>query len=144
MKLEEIYEMWEKDAPIDVTDLQESSAKIPMLHSKYYKIYLQEKKLLHVLLKNYKQLKHEKTEFLINPTEEDVKEKGWKIPERGKIYRTELQTYLEGDSDLLDLELKINVQQEKTEFLKSIIQSFSSRGYLIKNIIEDRKFMQGG
>ena len=57
MKLEEIYEMWEKDAPIDVTDLQESSAKVPMLHAKYYKLYLQEKKLLHVLLKNYKQLK---------------------------------------------------------------------------------------
>jgi hypothetical protein len=43
MKLEEIESLWEQDSKIDRTDLDNESLKIPMLHSKYYKIYLREK-----------------------------------------------------------------------------------------------------
>lgn len=142
MKLEEIQEFWEKDSVIDFTDLFSESLKIPQLHSKYYNILLAEKKTLSFAFKKYKELKHDKSEFLINPNPEDVKERGWKPPHR-TIIKSELPQFLEGDKEILELELQIGLQQEKVEFLKSIIQSFSSRGYLIKNAIEDRKFMHG-
>ena len=143
MKLEEIHELWEKDAFIDSTDLTSESLKIPKLLSKYYRIFIEEKKTLMITMKKYKELKHEKYEFLCNPTEEDVREKGWKVPAR-TILKSEYTNYLDGDSDLLNLELKVGVQQEKVDFLKSILQSLSTRGFLIKNAIEDRKYMNGG
>lgn len=142
MKLEEIQSLWEQDAIIDYTDLTKESLKIPQLHSKYYSIFLAEKKVLNLAHRKYKELKHNKTEFIINPNQEDATTNDWKAPSR-TVLKNEIPTYLEGDKEMLDLELQIGAQQEKVDFLKSIIQSFTNRGFLIKNAIEDRKFMNG-
>ena len=39
MNLDEIQEMWQRDAVIDPDNLHDESLKIPQLHSKYYTIY---------------------------------------------------------------------------------------------------------
>ena len=36
MNLDEIQEMWERDAVIDPDNLHDESLKIPQLHAKYY------------------------------------------------------------------------------------------------------------
>lgn len=142
MNIEEIHQMWEKDAPIDMTDLQSASANIPKLHAKYYRIFTEEKKKLLSAMRSYKELRHKKKEFIINPNQEDAKEHEWEIPHR-KITIPQAEEYINGDQEILKYELMIGIQQEKIELLKSIIQSFNSRGYLIKNIIEDRKYLNG-
>jgi hypothetical protein len=144
MKLETIQELWHQDCKIDTTDISKEASNIPSLHEKYYKIYIGERLQLYKLQADYKKLKLEKYEFLINPTEEDVRDKGWKIPDRGRILRQEVSGYLEGDSDMINKELQIGIQQEKVEFIKSIIDSISKRGFLLKTIHDDRKFMSGG
>lgn len=143
MKFEEIHAMWDKDAPIDMTDLQSASANVPKLHAKYYRIFVEEKKKLMGLMRDYKELRHLKKEFVTNPNKEDTEKHGWAPPTR-KITLPQAEEYINGDTQMLDYELKIGVQQEKIDFLKSIIQTLSTRGYLIKNIIEDRKYMTGG
>lgn len=143
MKLEIIQELWAEDCKIDTTDLTKESIKIPQLHEKYYKIYISEKIILRKYQAIYKTLKLQKYEFFINPTEEKVKE-GWKVPDQGKLLKNETSMYLECDTDLVETELKIGIQIEKVDFLKSILDSIHSRGYLLKNILEDRRFMNGG
>jgi Recombination, repair and ssDNA binding protein UvsY len=142
MKLEEIEEIWSNDCVIDETKLSYEAGSIPRLHAKYYKIYVREKMLLHKHKMDYKNLKFEKYEFLINPTEEKMNE-GWKIPASGKILKNEVNNYLEGDGLLLSLELKINIQEEKVSFLKSILDSIHTRNFIISNMIKDRSFMAG-
>lgn len=39
MNLDEIQKLWEIDSNVDPDNLHEESIKIPILHSKYYKIY---------------------------------------------------------------------------------------------------------
>lgn len=143
MKLEMIQDFWAEDCKIDTTDLTKESIKIPQLHEKYYKIYISEKIILRKYQAIYKTLKLQKYEFFINPTEEKVKE-GWKVPDQGKLLKNETSMYLECDTDLVETELKIGIQIEKVDFLKSILDSIHSRGYLLKNILEDRRFMNGG
>ena len=143
MKLEELERQWSEDAVISEYDLTKEALKIPQLHSKYYQLYIREKLTLLKFRTEYKKLKLEKYEFLTNPTEEGF-EKGWTLPPQGKILKTELSTYMEGDTDLLNNELKLGVQEEKVYFLKSIIDSINTRNFIIKNMIEDRKFMNGG
>jgi len=46
MTLEQIQELWSKDAPVDRTELGEEAIKIPQLHSKYFKIYSTERLIL--------------------------------------------------------------------------------------------------
>ena len=46
MKLEDIQSAWRDDATINRYNLTEESLKISLLHSKYYEIYIQEKRVL--------------------------------------------------------------------------------------------------
>ena len=63
MKLEEIQLMWERDAQIDRTELGEESLRIPQLHSKYFKIFSQERLLLRKMEVELKQLYKNKFEW---------------------------------------------------------------------------------
>lgn len=142
MHLKDILDAWEEDCKIDELDLQESARIIPQLHSKYLRIYTAEKSEMLRLKGAYKRLKLRKYEFLINPDEEGVK-MGWEIPAQGKLLKNEVGLYLEGDKDLLSLEFKSNEQEEKVEVLKDIMRTIRERNFIIRNIIEDRKFMEG-
>lgn len=143
MKIEEIESLWSEDSIITDIDLSREASKIPQLHAKYYQIYIREKMILLKYRNEYKKLKLEKHEFLINPTEDKFND-GWKLPAQGKILKNEIHTYLDGDDLILQQELKIGIQEEKVAFLKSIIDSINTRNFIIKNMIEDRRFMAGG
>jgi hypothetical protein len=51
--------------------------------------------------------------------------------------------YMEGDQDIIDLSLKIGLQQEKVDLLESIIKSLTNRGFNIKASIDWYKFTMG-
>lgn len=143
MKTEEIITMWKEDSAIDILDLGGDEVRTAKLHAKYAELLFDEKTKLLVAKRKYKELIHEKREFLINPTDEGL-ERGWKIPERGRLLKGEVEQYLQGDVEILDTELRLGIQEEKVELLKSIMNALNRRGFTIKNILEDRKFMHGG
>jgi hypothetical protein len=60
------------------------------------------------------------------------------------ILKADIPMYMEADKDIIDLSLKIGMQQEKVDFLESIIKSFQTRGYTIKNAIDFMRFSMGG
>jgi hypothetical protein len=144
MKLEEIFEEWKKDSQIDRTELGEESLKVPKLHHKYHQVYSSEKLLLRKLEAEYKKLKLEKYEFLTQGPSEETREKGWELPAKGLILKADIPMYLEADTDLINLSLKIGYQQEKIELLESIIKSLGNRGYNIKTAVDWARFMMGG
>lgn len=143
MTFEELQDEWDKDSTLNSTNIGEESIKTPKLHAKYLRIYSKEKMKLISFQHRYKILRGEKKEFFINPTKEVMQEKNWKMPERGKILKSDIESFLDIDPEILELELKIGVQQEKVEYLKSILQSINGRSFVIKNFIEERKWLQG-
>lgn len=144
MKLEEIFEEWKKDSQIDRTELGEESLKVPKLHHKYHQVYSSEKLLLRKLEAEFKKLKLEKYEFLTQGPNEETRAKGWELPAKGLILKADIPMYLEADTDLINLSLKIGYQQEKIELLESIIKSLGNRGYNIKTAVDWARFMMGG
>jgi len=144
MKIEQIFEEWEKDATIDKTELGDESIKIPKLHHKYYRVFISERLLLRKLEADLKQLKLEKYEFYTQGPSKETKDKGWELPARGVILKSDLPTYIDADKDIVELTLKIGYQQEKLELLESIIKSLQVRGYQIKAAIDWTKFTMGG
>ena len=93
MKIEEIESLWSEDSIITDIDLSREASKIPQLHAKYYQIYIREKMILLKYRNEYKKLKLEKHEFLINPTEDKFND-GWKLPAQGKILKNEINYFL--------------------------------------------------
>lgn len=143
MNIDEISELWKKDSIIDRTELGDEALKIPSLHQKYYNIYINEKLILRKQEANLKQLKLEKYEFLSQGPNEETQAKGWKLPAKGSILKTDIPMYMEADEDLINMSLKIGYQQEKIEFLESIIKTLNNRGYNIKSAIDWIRFTSG-
>jgi hypothetical protein len=144
MKLEEIYEQWKKDAEIDITELGNEAIKIAKLHHKYYQILSSERLLLKSQEAEMKKLKLDKYEFFTQGPNEETEEKGWKLPAKGLILKADIPMYMDADSDIIKLSLKIGLQQEKIELLESIIRTLMNRGYNVKAAIDFQKFISGG
>lgn len=144
MKIEDIYLLWESDVEIDRTELGDEALNIPKLHHKYFQILIKEKMILRKHDAELKQLKLDKYEFYTQGPNEETKNKGWRLPARGMILKGDIPLYMEADQDIIDLSLKIGLQQEKVEFLESIIKSIMNRNFLIRASIDWQKFTMGG
>lgn len=142
MKLEEIVELWNEDVKIDRTELDAESIKIPSLHNKYYKIYIQEKIKLKAEEQEHKlyyKLKHEY--YTGKLSKQDLDEHGWEPFQF--VLKNDISIYLEADKELGDRLLKLQVQKEKVQFLEDIIKTLNGRGFLIKNAVDFIRFTSG-
>jgi hypothetical protein len=143
MKLEDILTEWEKDSKIDNTELADESLKIPQLHSKYYKMYLAERLQCKKMKSEFKQLYRTKFEYYNGTiSDEELNDLGWE-PFALRVLKADIPIYIDADSDLITLQSKIDIQEEKVNFLESAIKSLTARGYNIKSAIEWIKFTQG-
>jgi hypothetical protein len=142
MKIEEIVELWKEDSNIDRTELGNEAIKIPKLHHKYYEIFIKERLQLRYFESEMKQLKLDKYEFYTQGPNEDTPST-WKLPPKGMILKTDIPMYMDADKEIIQLSLKIGLQQEKTEFLEAIIKTLNNRGFNIKAAIEWQRFTMG-
>ena len=143
MKLDEIYAEWKKDSEIDMTALGDESLKIPKLHHKYFQVYSSEKLLLRKYEAELKQLKLAKYEFYTQGPSKESLERGWDMPAKGMILKQEMPMYLEGDKDMNRLKGRIQLQEERVEYIESTVKAIANRGWLIRNAIDWKKFLGG-
>lgn len=143
MNIDEIMSEWKTDSEIDVTELADESIKIAKLHQKYYEYLIKEKLLFKKNESDLKLLRLEKYEFYTQGHNEETLKKGWELPSKGMVIKSEIPMYLEGDKDIINLNLKMSYQQEKIDLLQSIIKSLNNRGYNIKSAIDWIKFTSG-
>tara|TARA_Y100000004_G_scaffold175502_1_gene215173 strand:+ start:1981 stop:2421 length:441 start_codon:yes stop_codon:yes gene_type:complete len=145
MKLEDIQELWSSDSVIDDTELDSESIKIPEIHNKYLKIFSDEKLRLVRLDSKSKELRRLKWLYYTGKLDEQtLKNLEWDVFDLDvKKNRHDLEMFLESDRDIIELNDKIEYQKEKINYLETIIKSLSTRGFLIKNSIEWKKFIMG-
>lgn len=143
MKLEDIHENWSKDSRINTTDIAGESVNTPKLHGKYLHILSSERMKLRQLREQKKELIRLKTEYYMGRLDhEEMKARGWE-PFAMRLLKNDVPTYLDGDQDMIKLNLQIGVQEEKVEVLESIIKIISNRGFSIKSYIDWKKFENG-
>lgn len=144
MKLEEIEKEWAQDAPLSETKLASEAARVPILHSKYYAIMIRE---LFELKRTENELKiAEKNRHLFYSdilTDDELRNFGWARIDY-KVLKSDIGLHMSADPELIKSRLKYTLQDEKVSFLKSILSSVGSRGYLIKSMIDWKKFEAGG
>jgi len=143
MDLRKIREMVTKDMPIDGTELDLESLKIPQLHNKYLNLYSDEKLVAKKLEFDYKALRRLKWEYYTGKLDEDkLEELEWE-PFDLKIMKADLDKYLDSDSDLHSLYMKLEYQKEKIDYLENVLKSINGRQWNIRGAIEWRKFING-
>ena len=141
MRLEEISEMAEIDLKIDKTNLAESSVHTPMLVHKYYMILIEEGRILKALDMKLMELYKERYDFYLHlaPPEAYIEE-----PFNRKVLKSEVDTYIYADKKYTTQINKIETQKYKVKFLEEIIKQFNNRNFIIKAILEDQRFKNGG
>lgn len=144
MDIASIKKLWEDDSKINRMELGDESLKIPLLHSKYYNIYIDEKLSLRKAQQDYKDLLKNKQLYYSGAMDKaELRDLGWE-PQPLKILRQDMPIYMDADKDIGTQSLIIAYQQEKVDFLESIIKSLTARGFNIKNAIEWARFQVGG
>lgn len=143
MLLNEIESLWQKDSIVDDTMIDNESLKIPNLHAKYFEIFNNESQKLRKFESDYKKLYRVKWEYYNGKlSKEDLNEYGW--PQfQLKIMKTDINIYIDSDNDLITIKDKIEYQKIKINYLDNIIKTLNNRGYLLKNVIDWRRFTQG-
>jgi hypothetical protein len=144
MTLDEILNMWSKDCEVDKTELGDESLKTINLHSKYMRLYKEEKLKLIKLKKEYGKLYLAKHEFYSMGPSKETEEIGWELPARGVIIKTDVPMYLDADQDIINANLRIAMQDEKVELLKDIIKEVQNRRWSLKAAIDWNKWVSGG
>ena len=139
MKLESIQELWTSDCVLDDLQLDVESTRIPELHNKYFKIFSDEKLRLVKYESKMKELSKLKWLYYTGKLDKDSLDRlEWEpfeleIKTRNKL---DLDRFLNSDKDMIEM-------QEKINYLESIINTIINRNFLIKSIIDWRKFTSG-
>ena len=143
MDIEDINKMWAADCKIDELNLGGEAAKIPQLHSKYYKLYISSSLKVKKLRADLIMLEKAKFEYYNGSmSEEELKDRGWK-PNPLKIIRTDINRYIDSDKDIVTLSLNIDYHLSIANYIEDILRQINARNYMISNAINWAKFQQG-
>ena len=143
MKLEEIQEFWNADREIDITELANESVRIPQIHDKYLKIYIDERIRLKGLQFELTKLVQLKRDYYAGKlTQEELEKLGWEQFLQ-RLLKNEISTYIEADEDVIKTKKNIVLIEEKCYYLDSIIKMISNRGFQIKSAIDWIKYKSG-
>lgn len=143
MKIDEITKEWSKDKDINLTDISKDVSNIPILHNKYYVIFMKEKQRLLHLDVELKKLTKAKNEYYRGEMDiEEIRDRGWK-PLRKMVLKADVKEAVSCDEDVINMNIKFSIQKQKLEFLEEIIKQLNNRNFLIKSIIDYEKFKVG-
>ena len=143
MKFEEIQKLWTRDCPIDETELSQESVKIPQLHNKYLILYSNEKlRLKTQRFEHSKLVKLKKEYFGGRMSQEELEAVDWE-PFQYKLLKADVEQYVDADDNVIESKKILALQEEKVDYLEAIVKGLSTRGYLIKNAIDWKRFTEG-
>jgi hypothetical protein len=141
LDLEQIQQMWEKDAHIDMDNLHTESINVPLLHAKYFEIYNNVILLKKKAEQQRKNIRHERYEYFTGKADPEVYVE-YPFPKKIRDKDT-LQKYLDADEKLSQISLKVEYYETILNYLESILKVIQNRTYQIKNAIEFLKFQAG-
>ena len=147
MTLDDILQMWKKDAVIDDILLDEETKKSANLHAKYLEIFSLHKLELKKKEIQMDALKKDKWRYYNGKkTQEEMDKNNWKYdPFDGgtKPLKSDMDMYYTTDEDMVKLKAQIDYQKTIIETLEEIMGNIRWRHTHVKNILDFKKFTSG-
>lgn len=110
MNLEELMQQWEHDSKIDDNHLGEASTESPNLHSKYINTMVSYKLKLAKIRGDYNLLRKTKFRYYRGElSRQELEDLGWQQWQGVKPLRNEMDEFLQGDTDLVQMEQKVEI-----------------------------------
>lgn len=143
-KINEIQDLWEQDCIIDNNHLDDESIKTAKLHAKYINMLMETKLGISKRKIEISTLKRNKYRYYKGEmTRQELLDQGWDQWLYAKPLKYELEQLLEGDSDLVSMNLRLEYLEATLYLLESILKSIADRTWSIRNSISYKSFLAG-
>ena len=143
MTLEDYQTEWEKDAPFDLSKLDEEARNIYIRHAHWWRYYTTERLRYKKLDYEYKALYQLRFEYWNGRLDDEVrKEHGWPVQPL-KVLSPQLPIYLDADPVLQEIAKKRTVAEEALRFLEDVIKAINHRNYALSTALGYMKFKMG-
>ena len=140
--LEQILKYWESDSVMDQTEPGKELLNIPKLHNKYLTILTKHKIASKKAHFDYLRMRKIKWEYFTGKmSKEELDEYGWE-PFQFAL-KSDINTYLEADSDLIKLLEKKVYHEEAISVIESILSELKQRTWQLRDFISWEKFVNG-
>jgi hypothetical protein len=141
---EQLMDEWRKDSAFDSTKLMHTMYAHPLLHAKYLSLLQEYKIKLRRHAMKYANLKQAKIRYYSGEmTKEQLVERGWSQYLYKKPLKSEMESLLDSDSDLQQLQEESLYIETLVFACESIMKDIGNRYYLFKNLVEYEKFQAG-
>jgi hypothetical protein len=142
--IEELLNEWDEDSVMDDNHISDESIRVPKLHAKYVRYLIQAKLKITKLQNDFNVLKKTKFRYYRGElSREELTELQWEQWQGVKPLKNELDQFLDGDSDLNNMKVKIEYLQTMVYLLESILGQIKARDWQIRNMLEHKKFLAG-
>ena len=136
--------MWEADCKYDDLNLDKDSLNISSLHAKYNRLLSETRSQLRsAIIRKKAHYSTLRDYYLGNLNNPEYLERIGRQPFLNKVLKNEVQGYIDADGDLIRMDERIALLEEKVEVIVEIMKCIHKRGYDIKSAIEWRKFTNG-
>jgi len=143
MNIDKIRHSVNRDMVMDETALDIESMKTPQLHNKYLIIFTDEKLILGKLKSDFNILRKNKWLYYTGKlSQEQLDGFGWETFDLN-ILKSDIDKFLDADLDIITLANRILLQQEKVNYIESVIKIINNRQWNIRSAIDWLKFTNG-
>lgn len=143
MNLSEIKIMVVQDIEFDETELDKESLRIPQLHNKYLVFLTDEKIMLEKYQQELRVLVRKKWLYYTGKmSEEELTQNDWE-PFNLNILKSDVDKFIESDTEILRSRTIVRMQEEKINYLDSVVKSINGRQWNIRAAIDWMKFTHG-
>ena len=140
MKLDELCDMIEADSVIDKNYLDREALKVPSLHAKYYRIFMDAIRVLRAQEQKLKEVKKDRSDYYLGKADDQVYKDE---PLNFKVIKADLDLYLDADEKYSSAVARRDEQRMKVTMLEDFIKTLNNRSFLISNAINFAKFQAG-
>lgn len=144
MNIDQIQDMWAVDAEIDDNYLGEHATKTPKLHAKYLRLLIGVKLKHTKTSSEHNMLRKAKFRYYRGElSREELTDLGWNQWQGVKPLKNEMDEFLQGDTELNTMRVKIDYLETMIYLLESILTQIKARDWQLKSGIEWKKFLAG-
>jgi len=142
--IDELLNEWDQDSVMDDNHISDESIRVPKLHAKYIRYLMQAKLKVTKYQNDFNVLKKTKFRYYRGElSREELKELNWEQWQNLKPLKTEMDQFLDGDTDLNNMKVKIEYLQTMVYLLESILGQIKGRDWQLKTVLEHKKFLAG-
>lgn len=143
MSINEIETEWAKDSRLG-NDMQEEITRTASLHSKWYeKLNSARRALLTVDVEIQKFTNVLESFYSRTMTLQEMKQFGFEELPSVRLVKGDLDKAVSNHQKMIELKVRRGLAIDKIKFLEDIIKSVHARGFLIRDMIEWKKFQAG-